>query len=115
MLNFDTLEFYKELVHAGIKEQAAEVIVKGFEESRKIDMSHLATKQDMEDIRRDIEAARLASRQDLKDFVNEIRNEIKEVSFKVNLIYKASAVILVSVIIPLVLKAFDYLVPRLVH
>ena len=97
MLNFDTLEFYKELVHAGIKEQAAEVIVKGFEESRKIDMSHLATKQD------------------LKEMVNEIKNEIKEVSFKVNLIYKASAVILVSVIIPLVLKAFDYVVPRLVH
>ena len=97
MLNFDTLEFYKELVHAGIKEQAAEVIVKGFEESRKIDMSHLATKQD------------------LKEMVNEIKNEIKEISFKVNLIYKASAVILVSVIIPLVLKAFDYVVPRLMH
>ena len=97
MLNFDTLEFYKELVHAGIKEQAAEVIVKGFEESRKIDISHVATKQD------------------LKEMVNEIKNEIKEISFKVNLIYKASAVILVSVIIPLVLKAFDYVIPRLVH
>jgi|GEM_PF-6762052 len=97
MLNFDTLEFYKELVHAGVTEQAAEVIVKGVEESKKIDMSHLATKQD------------------LKDMVSEIKTEIKEISFKVNLIYKASAVILVSVIIPLVLKAFDYLVPRLVH
>ena len=35
--------------------------------------------------------------------------------FKISLIYKASAVILVSVIIPLVLKAFDYVVPRLMH
>ena len=97
MMHIDTLEFYKELVHAGVTEQADEVIVKGVEERKKIDMSHLATKQD------------------LKDMVSEIKNEIKEISFKVNLIYKASAVILVSVIIPLVLKAFDYLVPRLVH
>mgnify|MGYP006276876645 CR=1 FL=1 len=51
MIHFDTLEFYKELVHAGIKEQAAEVIVKGFEESRKIDMSHLATKQDLKEMK----------------------------------------------------------------
>jgi hypothetical protein len=97
MMHLNTLEFYKDLVHAGIKEQAAEVIVKGIEESKKIDLTHLATKQD------------------LKDMTNEIKNEIKEISFKVNLIYKASAVILVSVIIPLVLKVFDYVVPRLMH
>lgn len=97
MLNFDTLEFYKELVHAGIKEQAAEVIVKGFEESRKIDMSHLATKQD------------------INELFNKLDKRFDLLEFKVSLIYKASAVILVSVIIPLVLKAFDYVVPRLMH
>ena len=104
MLNFDTLEFYKELVHAGIKEQAAEVIVKGFEESRKIDMSHLATKQDAEDIKRHT-----------TELFNKLDKRFDLLEFKVSLIYKASAVILVSVIIPLVLKAFDYVVPRLMH
>ena len=48
MMHIDTLEFYKDLVNAGITESAAEVIVKGVEESRKVDLSHLATKQDLE-------------------------------------------------------------------
>ena len=111
MLNFDTLEFYKELVHAGIKEQAAEVIVKGFEESRKIDMSHLATKQESNDILTKIDKRFDA----LERRFDSIDKRFDLLEFKISLIYKASAVILVSVIIPLVLKAFDYVVPRLMH
>src|SRR2546423_14509787 len=42
---FDTHEYIKELIKAGLKEKQAEVIVKGFLQSRDYDFSRLATKE----------------------------------------------------------------------
>ena len=76
---FDTLKFVKKLRDAGIPEEQAEAQAEAFAEA--VDVN-LATKQDIKDVRRDI-----------KDAVN----------------YLIIAISGLVVVIPAVLKLFDYL------
>lgn len=47
MMHINTHEAFKQLVDAGVKEKAAETIIKVIDESRKSDIDRLATKEDL--------------------------------------------------------------------
>ena len=66
---FDTHTFVKCLTRAGMDEQQAEALVEC--QVRLINDS-LATKQDIEEVKRDIEALRLATKQDIEEVKRDI-------------------------------------------
>ncbi len=47
-ITFDTHEFVKRLKAAGMPEEQAEVVTDAIRDSRNLDLSHLATKQDLQ-------------------------------------------------------------------
>ena len=54
MMHINTHEAFKQLVEAGVKEKAAETIIKVIEEARKSDFSNLATKEDIANLKGEI-------------------------------------------------------------
>ena len=54
MMHINTHEAYKQLVDAGIKERAAETIIKVIDEARKSDFDKLATREDLKDARNEL-------------------------------------------------------------
>ena len=66
---FDTHTFVKCLTRAGMDEQLAEALV---ECQVQLINDNLATKQDMEEVKRDIEALRLATKQDIEEVKRDI-------------------------------------------
>ena len=69
---FDTHTFVKHLTRAGMDEQQAEALV---EFQVQLINDSLATKQDIEEVKRDIEALRLATKRDIE----EVKRDIEEV------------------------------------
>ena len=53
-MHINTHEAFKQLVDAGVKEKAAETIIKVIDEARKSDFSHLATKEDIAIVKSEI-------------------------------------------------------------
>ena len=92
------LDYYEQLVEAGADDKLAKTIVKIMESYRAEDLNNFSTKRDIKDA--------------VLEITNNLKPSIETVSFKVDLIYKASAVILVSVVIPLVLRILDYVIPK---
>ena len=70
---FDTHTFVKCLTRAGMDEQQAEALV---ECQVKLINDNLATKQDMEEVKRDIEALRLATEQSIEALRLETKKDI---------------------------------------
>ena len=68
-LAFDTHTFVKHLTRAGMDEQQAEALV---EFQVQLINDSLATKQDIEEVKRDIEALRLATKQDIEEVKRDI-------------------------------------------
>ena len=68
-LAFDTHTFVKHLTRAGMDEQQAEALV---EFQVQLINDSLATKQDIEEVKRDIEALRLATKRDIEEVKRDI-------------------------------------------
>ena len=75
-LAFDTHAFVKRLTQAGMDEQQAEALV---ECQVQLINDSLATKQDIEEVKRDIEALRLETRQSIEKLRLETEQAIQEV------------------------------------
>ena len=78
-LAFDTHAVVKRLTQAGMDEQQAEALV---ECQAQLINDSLATKQDIEEVKRDIEALRLATKQDIEEVkrdIEEVKLDIQEV------------------------------------
>ncbi len=90
---FDTHSFVKRLTKAGMPEPQAEVLAeeqsrlleyklaskKDIEEvKRDIEQLRLATKKDIEEVKRDIEELRLASKKDIEELKAETKRDIAE-------------------------------------
>jgi len=74
MMHINTHEAFKQLVDAGVKEKAAETIIRVIDESRKSDIDRLATKEDLKDAKAEL-------KQDIHGLeikINNIRTELKE-------------------------------------
>ena len=74
MMHINTHEAFKQLVDAGLKEKAAETIIRVIDESRKSDIDRLATKEDLKDAKAEL-------KQDIHGLeikINNIRTELKE-------------------------------------
>ena len=54
MMHINTHEAFKQLVDAGLKEKAAETIIKVINETRKSDIDRLATKEDLKDAKAEL-------------------------------------------------------------
>ena len=72
-LAFDTHTFVKHLTRAGMDEQQAEALV---EFQVQLINDSLATKQDIEEVKRDIEALRLATEQSIEALRLETKKDI---------------------------------------
>ncbi len=72
---FDTHSFVKRLTKAGMPEPQAEVLAE--EQSRLLEYK-LASKRDIEEVKRDIEQLRLASKKDIEELRAEIKRDIRE-------------------------------------
>ena len=73
---FDTHTFVKHLTRAGMDEQQAEALV---EFQVQLINENLATKQDIEEVKRDIEALRLATEQSIEALRLAAKQDIEEV------------------------------------
>ena len=74
MMHINTHEAFKQLVEAGVKEKAAETIIRVIDEARKSDIDRLATKEDLKDAKAEL-------KQDIHGLeikINNIRTELKE-------------------------------------
>ena len=77
---FDTHTFVKHLTRAGMDEQQAEALVEfqvqlindSLATKQDIEALRLATKQDIEEVKRDIEALRLATKRDIEEVKRDI-------------------------------------------
>ena len=70
MMHINTHEAFKQLVDAGVKEKAAETIIKVINEARSSDIATLATKEDIHSIELKIAAIDLQ--------IAKVRTELKE-------------------------------------
>ena len=74
MMHINTHEAFKQLVEAGVKEKAAETIIKVIDEARKSDFERLATKEDLKDARSELKLEIAA----VNLSISKVRTELKE-------------------------------------
>ena len=78
MMHINTHEAYKQLVDAGVKEKAAETIIKVIDQARRSDFDRLATKEDLKDVRNELKLEIAAVRTELKEEIASVKAELKE-------------------------------------
>ncbi len=80
----DTHEIVKDLTAAGLTELQAEAVTRAVRKAQDIDLSHLATKADVEGLRRDIEAVRLGAKTDTESLRVELNANIENLRVELN-------------------------------
>jgi hypothetical protein len=80
----DTHEIVKDLTAAGLTELQAEAVTRAVRKAQDIDLSHLATKADVEGLRRDIEAVRLGAKTDTESLRVELNANIENLRIGMN-------------------------------
>lgn len=81
---FDTHKFVKRLREAGFTEPQAEAVTQAVQEAASIDLTALATKQDLAEVQRDIAELRQSSKSDVREA--ELRLEAKIAETKADLL-----------------------------
>ena len=105
---FDTHQHIKALQSAGFNEKQAEVIVRSLLESREIDMSHLATKEQIINLDNKMNALekQVATKEDIKDLEIKIaQSQASILKWMIATVIAFSGVIIAA--IPLVIKHFS--------
>lgn len=78
MMHINTHEAYKKLIDAGLKDKAAETIIKVIDEARRSDFDRLTTKEDLKDTRNELKLEITNVRMELKEDIANVKAELKE-------------------------------------
>ena len=76
---FDTHKYIKSLQETGFNEQQAEVLVKSLLESRDFDLSILATREQLAEVKSDLQKEICATREQLSEVKSDLQKEISDV------------------------------------
>lgn len=106
MIAFDTLKFAKRLKEAGFSEQQAEALA---EAEAELFAAHLATKQDIAElkreiaeIRREIEQVRAELKRDLEALQSQFGRDLKDLEYRMTIKLGSLMVLAVGVVATLV-------------
>jgi len=81
---FDTHKYVKSLQESGFNEKQAEVLVKSLLESRDFDLSILATREQISEVKSELQKEIVATRQDVAEVKSELQNEIIKLDNKLS-------------------------------
>lgn len=103
---FDTLKFAKRLKEAGFSEQQAEALA---EAEAELFEAHLATKQDIAEVRREIaevqrriEEVRAELKRDIEEFRGKVERDLKDLEYRMLIKLGSLMVLAVGVVATLV-------------
>lgn len=111
ILTFDTLQFANRLKAVGVPEKQAELQAEIFlEQAESINEfidDHLATKQDVAGLKKDMKELEVTLRRDMKELETTMRRDMKEMSYQIVIRLGsmiAGSVVLLGVLLPIMSK-----------
>lgn len=91
MVAFDTYTHINELKKAGFKEEQAAVIIKSLMDSRATDISHLATKEQVFEVKSQLTEQISEVKSQLTEQISEVRSQLNTLEHRVTNIEKTMA------------------------
>lgn len=79
---FDTHKFAKRLREAGFTQPQAEAVTQAVQEAASIDLTALATKQDLAEVQRDIAELRQATKTDIAELRQTSKSDVREAELR---------------------------------
>ena len=117
MLHIDTLNYYERLVKLKFSEQQAKGLVEMLEESRKIDLDVIATKDDIAEVKQSVYEVK----SDLKLLeitinhrFDSVGKQIESIEKQIKTIISAAKFIALGVFVPIIVQIITYLVPKFI-